>query len=61
MESGRLKTISSHGKLLPIETVCVLSTEYVLIDIIVKISIAIGSGCNFPHGEVGTKPYHIKT
>ena len=39
----------------------VLSTECVLIDIIVTISIAVGNGCNFPHGEVGTKSHHIKT
>ena len=40
---------------------CVLSTECVLIDIIVTISTAAGTGCNFPHGEVGTKSHHIKT
>ena len=51
--------------LLPTETVCVCvlsrPTECVLMDIIVTISIAIGTGCNFPHREVGTKPHHIKT
>ena len=60
--------------LLPTETVCVCvlsrPTECVLIDIIVTISIAIGTGCNFPHvgtecnfphGEVDTKSHHLKT
>ena len=51
--------------LLPTETVCVCvlsrPTECVLIDIIVTISIAIGTGCNFPQGEVGTKFHPIKT
>ena len=41
--------------------ICVLSTECVLIDITVTISIAVGTGCNFPHGGVGTKSHHIKT
>ena len=31
------------------------------VDIIVTISIAIGTGCNFPDGEIGTKSHHIKT
>ena len=43
-----------------IETVC-LNYWSVLIDIIVTISIAVGTGCNFPHGEVGTKSQHVKT
>ena len=38
-----------------------LSTECVLIDIIVTITIVVGTGCNFPHGKVGTKSHHIKT
>ena len=33
---------------------CVLTTECVLADIIVTISIAVGTGCNVPNGEVGT-------
>ena len=36
----------------------VVSTECVLIDIVVTISTAIDTGCNFPHGEVGTKSPH---
>ena len=44
-----------------LKKLCALSTECVLIDIIVTISIAVGTGCNFPHGEVGTKSHHIKT
>ena len=30
------------------------------IDITVTISIAVATGCNFPHGEVGKKSHHIK-
>ena len=37
-----------------------VSTECVLIDILVTIRIAVGAGCNFPHGKVGTKFHHIK-
>ena len=37
-----------------------LSTECVLIDIIATISIAVGTGCNFTHDEVGTKSDHLK-
>ena len=40
---------------------CVLSTECVLIDIIVTISTAVGTVCTFSHGKVGTKSHHIKT
>ena len=40
---------------------CVLSTECVLVDIVVTINIAVGTGCNVPHGVVGTKSHHIKT
>ena len=40
---------------------CVLSTECVLIDVIPTITTAIGTGCNFPQGEVGTTSHHIKT
>ena len=39
---------------------CALSTECDLIDIIVTISIAAGTGCNLPYGEVGIKSHHIK-
>ena len=60
LESGRLKT-SNIKPWKPITyRNCVLSTECVLIDIIVKISIAVCTGCNFPQGEVGTKSHHIK-
>ena len=31
------------------------------IETILTISIAIGTGCNFLHGEDGTKSYHMKT
>ena len=52
----------NQGDWLPIKTVCL---NYILnvswIDILVTISIAVGTGCNFPHGEVGTKSHHIKT
>ena len=44
-----------------LKKLCVLSTECVLIDIIVTISITVGTGYNFPHGEVDTKSHHIKT
>ena len=60
---NRMRETENNTKpwnLLPLETVC-LSTECVLIDIIVTISKAVGTGCNFPHGEVGTKSRHIKT
>ena len=40
---------------------CVLSTECVLIDIMMAISIAVGNGYDFAHGEVGTTYNHIKT
>ena len=40
---------------------CVLSIECVLIDIIVTTTTAVGTGYNFPHGEVGIKSNHIKT
>ena len=39
----------------------VLTSECVLIDIIVIISMAVGTGCSLPHGEVGTESHHIKT
>ena len=32
-----------------------------MIDIIVTISTAVGTGFNFPHCEVGTKFHHIRT
>ena len=43
-----------------LQKLCILSTECVLRDIIVTITIAVGTGCNFPHGEAGTKSDHIK-
>ena len=59
--SGRLKTINPKPwKPITIRN-CALSTECVLIDIIVTISTAVGTGCNFPHGEVGTTSHQIKT
>ena len=39
---------------------CVLST-ITMIDILVTISTAVGTGCNFPRGEVGSKFHHIRT
>ena len=60
LESGRLK-ISNINPWKPVTYKnCVSSTECVLIDIIVTISVAVVTGCNFPHGEVGTKSRHIK-
>ena len=47
------------GNLLPMEAV--LSTECVLIHIIVTISTAVGNESNFRHGEFGTKSLHRKT
>ena len=38
-----------------------LSTECIMIDIIVTISVAVGTGCSIPHSDVDTKSYHIKT
>ena len=38
-----------------------LSTECVLIDLVVTISIAVDTRYNFSHGEVGTKFHPIKT
>ena len=43
-----------------LQKLCILSTECVLIDIIVTIS-TVGTGCNFLHGEVSTRSHHIKT
>ena len=47
-----------------LQKLCVSSTECALIDIIdiiVTVTIAVGTGCYFPHGEIGTKSHHIKT
>ena len=44
-----------------LEKLCVLSTECVLIDIIVTNSIAVGTAYIVSHGEVGTKSHNIKT
>ena len=61
LESGRLKTINIKPWRPITYRNCVLSIECVLKDIIVIISIAVGTGCNFPHREVDTKFHHIKT
>ena len=65
LESGRLKTVNiNHGKLLPIETVCFkyrMCPDRYHSDNYTIIVTAVGTGCNFPHGEIGTKFYHIKT
>ena len=60
LESGRLKTINIKPWRPITYRNCVLSIECVLKDI-VTISIAVGTGCNFPHREVDTKFHHIKT
>ena len=57
LESVRLKTINIK----PWKPITCKSTACVLIDIIVTISTAVGTGCNFPRGEVGTKSHYIKT
>ena len=59
VESARLKTINIKPWK-PIAYRNCVSTECVLIDILVAIRIAVGTGCNFPHGKVGTKFHHIK-
>ena len=38
-----------------LQKLCILSTECVLIDIIVTISIAVDTECKFPQGGFGTK------
>ena len=61
LESRRLKSININPWIPITYRNCVLSTQCVLIDITVTISTAVGTKCNFPHGEVGTKSHHIKT
>ena len=61
LEPGRLKAINIKPWKSITYRNCVLSTESALIDITMTISTASGTGCNFPHGEVGTKSNHMKT
>ena len=60
LESGRLKTINIKPWKPIIYKNCVLSNGCVLIDIVASISMAVGTECNFPHGEVGIETHHIK-